>query len=143
MFTRTRNAQGSEAGDAVASLDAESSLKTGWIAAGGILGAVAASACCVVPFVLFSLGISGAWIGNLTALEPYKPVFIVATLGFLGYGYWLVFRRSKSCAGEAACARPLPSRLTISALWISTILVLVALFWNWIAPVLAPLLLGL
>lgn len=41
-----------------------------WIAAGGILGAIAASSCCILPLVLFSLGIGGAWIGNLTALAP-------------------------------------------------------------------------
>ncbi|MDP7152712.1 MAG: mercuric transporter MerT family protein [Paracoccaceae bacterium] len=113
------------------------------IAAGGILGALAASTCCVVPLILFSLGISGAWIGNLTALTPYKPIFIVITLGFLGYGYWLVYRKPKACTEGETCARPLPNRLVKSALWVSTFLIVVALFWNWIAPVLAPILLGL
>ena len=46
------------------------------VAAGGILGAIAASSCCIAPLVLFSLGISGAWIGNLTALAPYQPYFV-------------------------------------------------------------------
>ena len=55
-------------------------------AIGGILGAIAASSCCIAPLVLFSLGISGAWIGNLTALAPYQPYFIAATLACLGYG---------------------------------------------------------
>ena len=41
--------------------------KAGWAAAGGILGALAASSCCILPLALFMLGISGAWIGNLTA----------------------------------------------------------------------------
>ena len=67
-------------------------------AVGGILGALAASTCCIIPLILFSLGISGAWIGNLTVLEPYKSIFIVITLGFLGYGYWIVYRKSKACA---------------------------------------------
>ncbi|MBL4872564.1 MAG: hypothetical protein JKY41_04030 [Rhodobacteraceae bacterium] len=58
--------------------------KTRLIAAGGILGALGASACCVVPLILFSLGISGAWISNLTALAPYKPIFITITFGFWG-----------------------------------------------------------
>ena len=62
-------------------------------AIGGILGAIAASSCCIAPLVLFSLGISGAWIGKLTALAPYQPYFIVVTLACLGYGYWLVYRR--------------------------------------------------
>ena len=63
------------------------------MALGGVLGAIGASTCCIVPLILFSLGVSGAWVGNLTALEPYKPIFIVFTLGFLGYGYWMVYRK--------------------------------------------------
>ena len=94
--------------------------KARMIAAGGILGALAASTCCIVPLVLFSLGVSGAWIGNLTALEPYKPIFIVVTLGFLGYGYWMVYRKPKACAEGEVCAQPLPNRLVKSALWGST-----------------------
>ncbi|MGB1215789.1 MAG: mercuric transporter MerT family protein [Pikeienuella sp.] len=117
--------------------------KARMIAAGGVLGAFAASTCCVVPLILFSLGISGAWIGNLTALEPYKPIFIALTLGFLGYGFWMVYRKPKACAEGEACARPLPNRLVKTALWASAVLILIALFWNWIAPVVAPILLGL
>ncbi|MHA1127351.1 MAG: mercuric transporter MerT family protein, partial [Alphaproteobacteria bacterium] len=93
------------------------SRKTRMIAAGGILGAIAASTCCIVPLILFSLGVSGAWIGNLTALEPYKPIFITITLGFLAYGYWMVYRKPKVCADGEACARPLPNRLVKTALW--------------------------
>ncbi len=117
--------------------------KTRMIAAGGILGAIAASSCCIVPLILFSLGVSGAWVGNLTALAPYKPIFITITLGFLAYGYWMVYRKPKACADGAACARPLPNKLVKSALFGSTILIILALFWKWIAPVVAPILLGL
>lgn len=113
-----------------------------WAAAGGILGAITASTCCIVPLILFSLGVSGAWIGNLTALEPYKPIFVAVTLGFLGYGYWLVYRTPATCT-DGACERPLPNRLVKTALWLATLLVMTALLWNWIAPVIAPILLGL
>ena len=82
-------------------------------ALGGILGAIAASSCCIAPLVLFSLGISGAWIGNLTALAPYQPYFIAATLACLGYGYWLVYRRKKIACADGA---PAPGRCqTISS----------------------------
>jgi len=117
--------------------------KTSMAATGGIIGAVAASTCCIVPLVLFSLGISGAWIGNLTALQPYKPIFVTITFAFLAYGFWMVYRKPKACADGEACARPLPNRLVKTALWASTILVLAATFWTWIAPVVAPVLLGL
>jgi len=106
-------------------------------AIGGILGAIAASSCCIAPLVLFSLGISGAWIGNLTALAPYQPYFIVATLACLGYGYWLVYRRKTiACAEGAACARPLPTRIVKAGLVLATILVGGAIGLDLIGPVL-------
>ncbi|HHX4191795.1 mercuric transport protein, partial [Burkholderia contaminans] len=43
----------------------------GALFAGG-LAAILASACCLGPLVLVTLGFSGAWIGNLTVLEPYR-----------------------------------------------------------------------
>src|SRR5258708_34805922 len=95
------------------------------IAAGGILGALAASSCCIVPLVLFGLGIGGAWIGNLTALAPYQPLFVAGTAGLLGYGFYLVYwKPRRACADGAACARPIPSRFVQLALWIATVLVL-------------------
>ena len=108
-----------------------------WMAAGGLLGALAASSCCILPLVLFGLGISGAWIGNLTQLAPYQPYFIAATLGFLGAGYWMVYRASKrACTHSNACARPLPHRLVKSALILATILVVAALGVDLLAPLL-------
>lgn len=61
------------------------------VAAGGVLGALAASSCCLLPLALFGLGIGGAWIGNLTALAPYQPIFVAIALGLIGYGFWLAY----------------------------------------------------
>ena len=108
-----------------------------WVAASGIIGAVAASSCCILPLVLFSLGISGVWIGNLTALAPYQPIFVAITLGFLGYGYWLVYWKPKvACAEGAACPRPLPNRIVKISLWIATLLVVAAISFPYVAPTL-------
>jgi mercuric ion transport protein len=105
------------------------------VAAGGILGAIAASACCIAPLALFSLGVSGAWIGNLTALAPYQPYFIAATLACLGYGYWLVYRRGNvACAEGVACARPLPNHIVKAGLILATILVAGAIALDLFAP---------
>ncbi|MFZ5673190.1 MAG: mercuric transporter MerT family protein [Pseudomonadota bacterium] len=107
------------------------------VAAGGILGAAAASSCCIVPLILFSVGIGGAWIGNLTALAPYKPLFVTVTAGLLGYGFYLVYwKPRRACADDAACARPIPSRLVQLALWIATALVIAAFAFNYVAPLL-------
>ncbi len=107
------------------------------VAVGGILGALAASSCCIVPLVLFTLGIGGAWIGNLTALAPYQSLFVAATAGVLGYGFYLVYwKPRRACAEDAACARPIPNRLVRLALWIATALVIAAFAFNYAAPVL-------
>jgi mercuric ion transport protein len=104
------------------------------VAAAGILGALAASSCCILPLVLFGLGVSGAWIGNLTRLAPYQPLFIGATLSFLGAGYWLVCRDSqRQCVNGAVCARPLSNRLVKTTLVVATVLVLAALGFDFIA----------
>ena len=44
---------------------------------GGIAAAIGAGLCCAGPLVLLLLGVSGSWIGNLTVLEPYRPIFIL------------------------------------------------------------------
>jgi mercuric ion transport protein len=107
----------------------------GLLAAGGMLGALASSSCCILPLALFSLGVSGAWIGNFTRLAPYQPYFIAATLMFLGCGYWLVYRSgTRACAEGEACARPLPHRMVKATLTLATILVAAALGLDVIAP---------
>jgi mercuric ion transport protein len=116
--------------------DADSSArKAGLASLGGILAALGAASCCVVPFALFTLGISGAWISNLTALEPYQPVFAAVTVGFLGYGFYLVYRKPRvACAEDAYCAKPSSGRFAKIGLWTATVLVVIALGFPKLAP---------
>jgi mercuric ion transport protein len=105
------------------------------VAAGGVLGALAASSCCILPLVLFGLGVSGAWIANLTRLAPYQPYFIAATAACLGGGYWLRYRsKMMVCVERDACARPLPNRIVTMGLVLATVLVIGALALDFLAP---------
>ena len=114
---------------------ADNQRRQGLIAAGGLLGALAASSCCILPLALFGLGVSGAWIGNFTQLAAYQPYFIAATLAFLGYGYFLVYRTAtRACTDGEACARPLSNRIVKISLILATILVVAALGLDFIAP---------
>jgi mercuric ion transport protein len=107
----------------------------GLVAAGSLLGAIVASSCCILPLVLFGLGISGAWIGYFTRLAPYQPYFIAGTFVCLGAGYWLARRgAAASCSERETCARPLPRRIVAGALVAATILVIAALGFDWLAP---------
>ncbi len=95
---------------------------------GGILGGLAAASCCVVPFLLFLAGIGGAWIANLTALEPYRPYFAAAAIGCIGYGFYRVYRKPAApCAEGSYCARPASDRFAKIGLWSATVIVLIAL----------------
>jgi len=107
-------------------------------AGGSVLGAVAMSSCCIVPLVLFSLGVTGAWIGNLTALYPYKLYFLVPTAGFLAAGFYRAYRKPKAtvCAAEGYCGTPTADRINKVVLWSSTVLVLAALAFPYFAPML-------
>ena len=113
--------------------------RAGLVAAGGVLGALAAMSCCIVPLALFTLGVGGAWIGNLTALAPYQPIFIGVTLGFLATGYYLAYRKPRNACPEGeACARPLPGRVVKAALWAASALVLSAIAFPYAVRMLLP-----
>ncbi len=102
-------------------------VKSGWMAAGGIVGAILASSCCILPLLFLSLGMGGAWMGNLTAMAPYQPIFTVITFGFLGYGYYLVYWKPKAdCVDGDTCAKPISQRIVKVALIAATLLVLAA-----------------
>ncbi|MBL8594500.1 MAG: mercury transporter MerT, partial [Devosia sp.] len=107
------------------------------LAAGGVVGAVLASACCVLPLALVTLGVSGAWIGSLTLLDPYQAYIAVVALGLIGAGFWQVYFKPRpvdECGPDGYCARPESTVITQAVLWIATALVLLALTIGWWAP---------
>jgi len=107
----------------------------GWFAAGGIFAALLASSCCILPLALVMLGLSGAWIANFAALEPYKTWIVAATLVFLALGFRQVYSRQQpTCEEDSYCARPASELVTKSALWIATVLVTMAITIRWWAP---------
>ena len=106
-------------------------------AAGSIVGAILASSCCIAPLVLVTLGVSGAWMGNLTAMAPYQTYFIAATLILLAAGYWFVyFKPRQACEEDSYCASPQSDRIVKLALWIATGLIALAMCVNFVLPLL-------
>jgi mercuric ion transport protein len=105
------------------------------VAAGSLIGAILASTCCIAPLLLLTLGLGGAWMSNLTALAPYQGYFIVATLVFLGAGYWTVyFKPKQACEDGSYCASPASDRAIKLVLWAATALIALALGVNFIVP---------
>jgi mercuric ion transport protein len=100
-----------------------------------VVTAILASSCCILPLLFIMLGISGSWIGNLTAMEPYKPYFIAITLVFLGLGFWKVyFKANKNCEEDTYCAKPSSDKITKIILWSATGMILLAATIDYWAP---------
>ncbi len=107
-------------------------------ASGGVLGAIALSSCCILPLALVSIGATGAWIGNFTALYPYKLYFLFPTAGFLGGGFYLAYRKPKAdaCEVEGTCAASISNQINKVVLWGATVLTLAALAFPYALPLL-------
>lgn len=100
----------------------------------GTLAAIGASVCCVGPLVLLALGIGGAWVSNLTALEPYRPIFIGLTLVFLGFAFRKLYLVPQVCAPDTPCADARTLKRQRLVFWIVTVLLLGLLAVPWLAP---------
>ena len=101
---------------------------------GGVLAGIGASACCVGPLLLLSLGIGGAWIAHLTALEPYRPVFIVLTVLFLGLTFWKLYLVPQRCAAGDGCSAHRTSKMQRILFWVVLAVVLMLVASPWILP---------
>jgi mercuric ion transport protein len=112
----------------VAVLNAKGSLVA------GILAAIGASVCCVGPLVLLALGVGGAWIGNLTAFEPYRPLFIGLTLLFLALAFRKLYLVPLACAPGTLCADPQATMRQRLVFWSVAVLLLGLLAVPWFAP---------
>lgn len=103
---------------------------------GGAVAAFGASVCCLGPLVLVALGVSGAWIGNLAALEAYRPIFIGVALVLLGFAWRRIYRTpaSAACGPDGTCALPRANRIYRVMFWVVSALVLLALVFPYIVP---------
>lgn len=111
-----------------------------WTAAGGILASLGVcAACCLLPFVLLSVGAAGFWVSALDSLAPYKWLFIGLTVALLGYGFRAAYWKPTRCAAGAAFADCGPSRLVRISLWVATILAIGGILFEYFEPMLERL----
>lgn len=102
-----------------------------WAAA---IAAVGASICCVVPLVLVLLGVSGAWIANLTALDAWRPWFSAVTLVCLAVAFWNLYGPSSRCRREGACVDARVLSVRRRWLWWATLVIGLLLLFPYYIP---------
>jgi len=105
----------------------------GALLAGGI-AAILASTCCLGPLVLITVGVSGAWISNLTVLEPYQPIFVGAAVIALLLAWRRIWRPAAACEPGQVCAIPQVNRAYKTLFGVVAALVIVALGFPVVAP---------
>ena len=109
-------------------------MKTGGLRlleTGAIGSAIAASVCCLGPLLLAVLGLGGGAL--FVKFAPYRPLFAVMTVLFLGGAFYLSYRRSPSdeCEPGSACASPGKRRR--AGLWVATAVVAVLTALSYLA----------
>ena len=120
--------------DAPARTDATGTTKASLI--GGALAGLAASACCIGPLALVSVGVSGAWISNLALLQPYYWVFVGAALAFMGFAWHKIYRApaAAECEPGTVCALPQTNRTYRVLFWMVSGLVVLGIVFPYYAP---------
>jgi mercuric ion transport protein len=99
-----------------------------------VLAGIGASMCCVVPLILLTLGISGAWMATLAAFEPVRPVFVALALLFMGLTFHRLYFTSFTCEPSKPCADQEVIRKQRFIFWSVTIPLLGLLAFPWFAP---------
>lgn len=103
----------------------------------GLASALGASACCVLPLTLVSVGLGGAWVAQLRAVERFAPIFIgIAVLAF-GYAFYRLYLKPAPCAPQAQCALPATRRRQRIAFWATLVtaklLIVLPIFYSSLA----------
>lgn len=112
---------------------AEQTNGRGALATGG-LAALLASACCLGPLVLVSIGLGGAAASTMQAMEPFRPVFIGVAVVALFFAYRRIFKPVVECKPGEVCALPGTRRGYKLVFWTVALLGLLAITFPYYAP---------
>lgn len=110
----------------------EGTAETGSLVASGV-AAIFASACCAGPLILISLGLGGAWVSNLTALEPYRWIFVGIAVVALFFAWRRIYKPVEQCEPGELCAVPQTRRAYQIAFWSVSALVVIAVVFPYVA----------
>ncbi|MEK6242980.1 MAG: mercuric transporter MerT family protein [Pseudomonadota bacterium] len=116
------------------SIKVSDEVKTGGSIAAGVTAALGASVCCAGPFVLVTLGIGGAWLANLRALQDYYYLFVAAALAFFGFAFYRLYLKPAPCAPDGTCITVLGRRKQRIAFWTTLVFAKALVLFPFYAP---------
>ncbi len=90
--------------------------------AAGVASALGASVCCVLPLLLVAIGVGGAWVAQLRALERFYPAFVGVAIAAFAYAFYRLYLKPAACAPDSACATPNTRRNQRVAFWTTLVM---------------------
>jgi len=99
-----------------------------------VLAAFGATACCVLPLLLVSVGAGGAWLASLRALERWQPLFALAAFACVAFAFHQLYVVPRRCAPGEACALPAVLRRQRVVFWLVVAVIVILLTFPLIAP---------
>ncbi len=93
----------------------EEARKHSLLGVGALAAAVGASLCCILPILVAVAGVGSAALG--ARFEPFRPYFIVLTVGLLAVAFYRAYKPQECAPGET-CAVPAGQRRYRILLWI-------------------------
>jgi len=83
--------------------------------------------CCIGPWSVALLGVSGAV--SMARWQPFKPHILTLAGGMLAWAFWRTYRLRRVCLA-AGCADKRPGPAMHIGLWLSAVLLVLAFFAN-------------
>jgi len=86
--------------------------------------AILSSACCWLPLLLLTFGLSAAGVAGF--FERVRPLFLAVAVMFLGAGFYFAYFRKPTCKPGDVCAVPNPrlQRFNRGMPWVATVFVI-------------------
>ena len=96
--------------------------------AAGAVSALGASVCCVLPLALVAVGLGGAWVAQLRALERFYPIFVAVAIAAFAYAFYRLYVKPAPCAPATGCIDPRTRRNQRIAFWATLVTAKVLIF---------------
>ena len=95
----------------------------------GVLAALGASACCWVPLLLGTVGLSA--VGAASFFATYRPLFVGLAVVLLGIGFYQMYVRKSVCSPASTCetSRGSGGRFAKAMLWVATVFAATLIFF--------------
>lgn len=100
-------------------------LASGGSAVGMSMFASLVGLCCIGPWTVALLGVSGAV--AMARWEPLRPYILFLAGGMLAWAFWRTYRLRRVCLSDG-CAEKRPGKAMHIALWLSALLLVLAVF---------------